>query len=565
MRRRGRTLVGGLAAGVLLALSLPPWPLTSGAWFLGLAGSALLYSLLVTRSRGSRLAVGLACGIGLYAPGLAWMRDFSGPGYAVAVGLESLILALGLVAVPGPGKGAVVPSAAVRPWRPALGFPAALVVAEAVRGAWPFGGLPLAGLDLGQVGGPLASAARLGGRLTLVALLGVIGVGLSLLLTRTPVVPLGWAEPRAGWRRAAGALALAAAVATVVAGTMAPDGSPEGRRRVAVVQGGGARGLRAVNSDERAVFDAHLRQAATVKAPVDLVLWPEDVIDVTELAGSPEDAALAELAGSLGATVVAGVVEQAGRCPLPGGGICRYSNAAVAWADVMGRPGAALPAGAPTPASSQAVGPLPHGGPSSLQTGSREVGRSEKVHRVPFGEYVPYRSFFSRLGDVSAVPRDATVGKGPGVLETPAGRLGVLISYEVFFGDRARAAVGGGAGVLLVPTNASSYRDSQVPWQQVAAARLRAIETGRWLVQAAPTGFSAVIDHRGQVHQRSRLGTSVVLRAVVPWRSGTTLALGLARWATLGLAVIFLVLANLSGIRSGSLMVDSRTSARRRR
>ena len=114
------------------------------------------------------------------------------------------------------------------------------------------------------------------------------------------------------------------------------------------------------------------------------------------------------------------------------------------------------------------------------------TARYDKAHRVPFGEYVPWRELVGRLADLSAVPRDAVAGHGPGRLDTPVGRLGVVVSYEVFFPARARAAIRSGGSVLLVPTNASSYRTRQVPAQEVAAARLRALETGRAVVQAAP-------------------------------------------------------------------------------
>jgi apolipoprotein N-acyltransferase len=168
--------------------------------------------------------------------------------------------------------------------------------------------------------------------------------------------------------------------------------------------------------------------------------------------------------------------------------------------------------------------------------------RYDKVHRVPFGEYVPARSFFDRIADLSAVPRDALVGTGPAVLDTPAGILGVVISYEVFFPDRARAAVRAGGRVVLVPTNASSYRDEQIPAQEVAVARLRALETGRWVVQAAPTGYSAVIDHRGRVLDRGGLGGAEVLTAGVDLRTGRTLfvAWGPAPWVVLAVAVLLL-------------------------
>ena len=67
------------------------------------------------------------------------------------------------------------------------------------------------------------------------------------------------------------------------------------------------------------------------------------------------------------------------------------------------------------------------------------VSRFEKVHRVPFGEYVPYRSFFAHLGNLSSVPLDAVPGTGTGLMPTPAAPLGAMVSYEVFYADRGRA------------------------------------------------------------------------------------------------------------------------------
>jgi apolipoprotein N-acyltransferase len=472
--------VTGLVGGVLLAASLPP----VGAWPLGLLGAALLFLAL---EGDRRWAVGLAAGVGLYVPGLWWMRDFSLPGYAVATLLQAAILMAGMWLVEGR-------------WR-AVAFPAALVLVEAVRGTWPFGGLPISGIDLGQVGGPLEGAARIGGRLLLVALVGAGGVALAALIRRR------WVVAGAG-----------AAIVVVVAalGAVAPDGSVDRRLTVAVVQGGGPRGVRAVARDPAPVFQRHVdATSAGVRGPVDLVLWPEDVVDVEgEVANLPEGRQLAALADSLDTTLVAGVVQdEEGN---------RFRNSAVPW------------------------------GPDGTM-----YERYDKVHRVPFGEYVPARGFFERVADLSAVPRDALVGKGPAVLDTPAGRLGVVISYEVFFPDRARAAVRAGGRVVLVPTNASSYRDEQIPAQEVAVARLRALETGRWVVQAAPTGYSAVIDHRGRVVEQGGLGNAEVLTAGVDLRTGHTLfvTLGSAPWVLA--AIVIVLLSKVEWLRSR--FVDSKS------
>ena len=473
-----RTLTA-LAAGLLLACSLPgglPWTGSGGLWPVGVAGAALLFVALGGAGWRRRLALGLAAGAGLYVPGLWWMGDFSLPGFVLATLVQAAILALALAAVPAEG------------WRRLAAFPAALVLAEGLRGAWPFGGVPLSGVDLGQVAGPLSPAARLGGRLLLVALVGLAGGGLAWLARRRDPAPA--------------AAALAVVVVVSATGAVAPDGSSEGRLRVAAVQGGGARGLRAVDRPPPPVVNAHLRATGGIASgAVDLVLLPEDVIDVEgPLAGSPEDEAVTETARRLAATLVAGVIEDVDAD--------RFRNAAVAWD----------------------------------ATGTR-VDRYDKVHRVPFGEYVPARDLIDRVADLSVIPRDALAGRGPGVLGTPVGRLGVTISFEVFFAVRARAAVRAGGGVLLVPTNASSYRTDQVPHQEVAAARLRALETGRWVVQSAPTGYSAVIDHRGRVVALSGLGRAAVLEEDVGRRRGQTVFVRFGSLPVLVLAVAAMVVA----------------------
>jgi apolipoprotein N-acyltransferase len=150
------------------------------------------------------------------------------------------------------------------------------------------------------------------------------------------------------------------------------------------------------------------------------------------------------------------------------------------------------------------------------------VGVFEKVHRVPFGEYVPDRSFFAHFADLSGVPLDAVPGHGSGLMRTPAGPLGLLVSFEVFYANRSHSSVRAGAELLAVPTNTSSYSTSQVPAQEVAAAQVQAVQTGRDLVQASPTGYSAAITQRGVVLARSTLGRRQVLTVPVALRRGFT-------------------------------------------
>jgi apolipoprotein N-acyltransferase len=519
-------VVPALAAGVGLALSLPPW----GFWILAGPAAGLLWWRLGGLRFRQRLLAGWVAGLGLFVIGLFWVTSFNVYGGIVLMLVEALVLGLACAASP-PGRGRLAALAG------------AMVLLEALRSTWPFGGLPLGGVALGQAGGPLAGAARVGGPLLLVGMVWLGGAGLGGLATVIGQwlrhhgvlsrAPRGWdllarraqevggvpgstrvgpsrhhdagvprtpgppsAAPTAarpgGTKPGArslvtGATALAAVTALAVWGTVAPDGGPTvGTLRVAAVQGGGARGVHKAQVSPASVLAAQLAATAEVPAaddgrPPRLVVWPEDVVALQEpLARSPDQTTLAELARHLGATLTVGVTETVSDTA--------FRNEIVAFA-----PSGAL------------------------------VARFEKVHRVPFGEYIPDRAFFSHLANLSAVPLDAIPGHGDGVLRTPATALGTMVSYEVFFAARGRIATRAGARLLIVPTNTASYSTSQVPTQEMAAARLQAIAEGRDLVQASPTGFSALIDNRGRVLARSVLGRRQVLVGDVQLRRGATI------------------------------------------
>ncbi len=116
--------------------------------------------------------------------------------------------------------------------------------------------------------------------------------------------------------------------------------------------------------------------------------------------------------------------------------------------------------------------------------------------------------------------------------------MGVVISWEVFFPTRARDAIDNGGEVLLNPTNGSSYWLTIVQSQQVASSRLRAIETGRWTLQAAPTGFSAIVTPDGEVTQRTGISEQAVLEQTIQKRQGQTISTIVGPWPTLAWAVL---------------------------
>lgn len=453
---------------MLLTSGLPPF----GWWPLALVGAGVLVGVVEGLALRQRAAVGAAAGLGFVGPGLWWMTEFHVGGYALAVVVEAALFTLGVALAPS-GRGLVV------------GLPAALAGAEALRGAWPFGGVPVATLAQTQIGGPLAFASRLGGGLAVAGLVGVTGVALAALA-------------RGRWRPALGAGGAVAAVA--LAGVVAPHGEAFAAVEVAAIQGGGPRGLRAVDNPTARGLDAALEATEALGPGPDLVVWPENAITVEgDVAASAAGRRVGDLARRLDTTIVAGVIERSGD---------RFHNLAVVW------------------------------GPDGEIT-----GRYEKHQRVPFGEYIPWRSVVEQVADVRFVPRDAFVGEGPGLVSTPAGDLGLAISYEVFFPGRTRAAVLAGGEVLLVPTNASSFPSTQMPALELGAARLRAIETGRSVVQAAPTGFSAIVSPDGRVRRQSDLGEAAIVAAKVERRTGTTLYTRLGDAPVVALAGLVLAAA----------------------
>ena len=276
----------------------------------------------------------------------------------------------------------------------------------------------------------------------------------------------------------------------------------------------------AVDTDPRDVVKRHLAATNTINNsaddPIDLVVWPENVIDVVDFTLSTEAKEVGAEASRLNAPFAVGITEDVNRD--------QFTNAQVI-----------------------------------VNNDGEVVDRYDKVRRVPFGEYMPMRSFLKSFGaPVDQVPRDALAGNGPAILDVPTStgseRIGVVISWEVFFGGRARESVEHGAGFIINPTNGSSYTWTVLQSQQVASSKLRAIETGRWVVQVSPTGFSAFIDPEGHVHERTAVSEQKVISSHIEIRSGKTIyvVLGDKPWVVL-IALVFLVaILNRSKSRTNS-------------
>ena len=101
--------------------------------------------------------------------------------------------------------------------------------------------------------------------------------------------------------------------------------------------------------------------------------------------------------------------------------------------------------------------------------------------------------------------------------------MSVAISWEVFFGGRVNEGTADGGRIIVNPTNGSSYTWTILQSQQLASSRLRAREQGRWVLQVAPTGFSAFVSPEGTVHQRTAISEQRVITRTVQLHTGRTL------------------------------------------
>ena len=470
-----RALLRAVIAGLCLAASVPPW----GWWPLAFLGIAMWDRLLRNAKPRARIVRSIVFAAAWFTPSMLWMVDLTAPGYLIAIVVFSLYVGVAGLAVPGRSSSA---------WVRWLALPAAFTLAEAARCTFPFGGVPLATTAMGQASAPLGQIARVLCAVGVTFAVAVIGVALSAAWERRHVVA---------------AAALAGVIALWLAAIVAPNGFDIRTINAAVVQGGGPQGTRATETDPRDVFDRHIEASSLITTPVDLVVWPENVVAVdAPIASARENAELSALAKDLNTTLVAGVTEDLDSSS--------FANASIVY--------------------------LPDG-----STGERY----DKVRRVPFGEYVPLRWLIESVaGTNTGIPvREARAGTEPAIVRTPAGDLAIAISWEIFFTNRGRDGVLHGGQILLNPTNGSSYWLTQVQTQQVASSQLRAIETGRWVLQAAPTGFSAIVNPSGDVLERTSISEQAVLQQDVMLRSGDTIATVIGPMPVIWFSAILLALS----------------------
>lgn len=141
----------------------------------------------------------------------------------------------------------------------------------------------------------------------------------------------------------------------------------------------------------------------------------------------------------------------------------------------------------------------------------RSLGRYDKIHLVPFGEYTPYKELLFFAGHLTQNVSDFSRGTERKVFVSHGHRYGVFICYESVFADEVRHFAANGAEVFVNISDDAWYGDTSAPWQHLNMARMRAIENRRWILRDTNDGVTSVIDPYGRVllstprHQRNSL------------------------------------------------------------
>jgi apolipoprotein N-acyltransferase len=512
---RRRFALAALPAGALHALAFGPWP----QWWLQLLTLALGLHLVLRAAADAAasapagmaetaairapalarpaLPAAFAFAFGHFLAGLCWlhvsMHDHGGmPWLLAAAALAAFAAYLALF----PAAACLLAIALTRRaggWRVAVALAGGWTLAELARG-WLFTGFPWLAVGYAHVDGPLGAIAPL---------LGAHGVGMAAVLVAALLAVSAMPDTRGPtrWRTAslAGVL-LAGTPALSAIDLVEPVGAP---LSVRLVQGNVPQSLKFDPGTAEAAMRAYT--ARVIESRAALTVLPETAWVRPWLATPP----------TIREAISASLRER----------------------------GAHLALGVPL------IDSVPDGARITnsvlLLDGDNAVGRYDKQHLVPFGEFIPWGfGWFVRLMNI---PLGSFARGAP---QQPAFALGdqrvaANICYEDLFGHEIATAVRApvSATVLLNLSNIAWFGDSHALGQHLAISRMRALETGRPMLRATNTGVTAAIDHHGRVLARLAGHREGVLDVRVQGTTGLTPYVSAGEWPAIGLAVLLLILA----------------------
>ncbi|HEX7827833.1 MAG TPA: apolipoprotein N-acyltransferase, partial [Mycobacterium sp.] len=416
-----------------------------------------------------------------------------------------------------------------------LAFAGLWALVEWLKSTVPFGGFPWGVVGFGQTDSPLLPIAHFGGA-PLVSF-AVVLIGFSLVAIVREGVRWWRHTPRTSATRPA--VVLPGVCIVIVLLTVALAG-PHVRQSglgagddpavtIAAVQGNVPRLGLEFNAQRRAVLDNHVRETMLLaedvragRAPQPaVVIWPENSSDIDPIRNKDAAEVISAAADAVHAPILVGAVLAA-----PG-----YTPA--------------------NPVSTNSV--IVWDG----QTGPGE--RHDKQIVQPFGEYLPWRSFFAHLSSFADRAGYFLPGTGNGVVNAAGIPIGVTTCWEVIFDRAARESVLNGAQMLAVPANNATFTEAMSA-QQLAFARLRAVEHDRYTVVSGTTGISAVIAPDGHVVARTAFFEPAYLDSQIRLKTGLTPA---TRWGPIvqGLLVAIGVASLAAAILHNGSFVRRRKKA----
>ena len=524
-------LICAVAGGVLLWTSFP-----SVNWWWGAVVAAALLAWVLTHA--ATTVVGgfgysFLFGLAFYLPLLPWIGNLVGavPWLALATVCALYPAIFGLFAV-------IV--------RPLPGWPVwfALVWAaqEWLKSIFPFGGFPWGAVAFGQAQGPFLPLVQLGGVGLLSA--AIMLVGFSVTAIALEIVKwwhLSHPHRRDGQTTIKGSTAEEATTidpappAVVLPGiciclvffasvivwpSVRHAGTGSGGEpsvTVAAVQGNVPRLGLGFNEQRRAVLDYHVRETLRLAQDVragqapqpQFVIWPEDSSDIDPLVNVDAALQISQAAVAIGAPILVGSVLEVPGSPPDNP---QYTNTVMVW---------------------------------NPTTGPAE--RHDKEIVQPFGEYLPMPWLFKHLSGYASRAGNMVPGHDSDVVHIAGVPVGVATCWEVIFDRVPRKAVLGGAQLLTVPSNNATF-NQEMSEQQLAFAKVRAVEHDRYVVVAGTTGISAVIAPDGAELVRTNFFEPAYLDIQVRLKTKLTPA---TRWAPL-LQWVMLAAAGaviLAGIR----------------
>ncbi len=459
-------LAAALLSGGLLFCAFPPVDL---AWIGFGALVPLLLALRGARGR-SGFLIGAVFGLAFFGPLIWWISLFGFLAWGVLVAAQALAMGLFGWFAAWASRDAIARLIAV---------PLMFVAVEIIRTAWPLGGFAWGGIGYTQYEDlPLLPLARVGG----VHLIGLALVAIAALAAQV------LASGRV-WRRALALVLLGGIVAGPSWLPLGLAGSSLGTFDVALVQGnvpegsftGFADRTGRTGPEDFTIIDNHLSATQALAGdPPDLVVWPENSVDRDPFANPEIGLRIEQVITDVGAPFIVGAI-------LSGGGE-GFRNTAIHYSST-----------------------------------GQAVATYDKIHLVPFGEYVPWTKLRDWIQALEQIPEDGIPGSAPVVFRVGSAKVGTVICFESTYPRLVREFVGAGAEVIVVTTNNASFRRSPAARQHVQMSALRAVEQGRWVLHAAISGITAVVAPDGKIVERTGLFEQAVVRRDVELASGRTI------------------------------------------